>query len=71
MALPDTAQRSLEHWSEARRPEMQAFYTLATEDYRQLAAARRLMSSWPGIAAMTSGGTGTCRWLTDRHRAVR
>jgi SAM-dependent methyltransferase len=29
VALPDTAQRSLEHWSEARRPEMQAFYTLA------------------------------------------
>ncbi|MGH3778533.1 MAG: class I SAM-dependent methyltransferase [Pseudonocardiaceae bacterium] len=37
---PDTAQRSLEHWSEAGRAEMQAFYTLATEDYRRLAAAR-------------------------------
>jgi SAM-dependent methyltransferase len=37
---PDTAQRSLEHWSEAGRAEMQAFYTLATEDYRQLAHAR-------------------------------
>ncbi len=44
MALPhtatDTAQRSLAHWSEAGRAEMQTFYTLATEDYRCLAAAR-------------------------------
>ncbi|MGH3765901.1 MAG: class I SAM-dependent methyltransferase [Pseudonocardiaceae bacterium] len=39
-AHPDTAQRSLEHWSEAGRAEMQAFYALATEDYRRLAAAR-------------------------------
>ncbi|MGH3772567.1 MAG: class I SAM-dependent methyltransferase [Pseudonocardiaceae bacterium] len=40
VALPDTAQRSLDHWSEAKRAEMQAFYALATEDYRQLATAR-------------------------------
>ncbi|WP_181783950.1 class I SAM-dependent methyltransferase [Pseudonocardia pini] len=40
MTRPDTAQRSLDHWSEAGRAEMQAFYALATEDYRQLAAAR-------------------------------
>lgn len=40
VSRPDTAQRSLDHWSEAGRPEMQAFYALATEDYRQLAAAR-------------------------------
>jgi SAM-dependent methyltransferase len=37
---PDTALRSLEHWSEAGRAEMEAFYALATEDYRQLARAR-------------------------------
>lgn len=37
---PDTAQRSLDHWSEAGRAEMQAFYALATEDYRRLARAR-------------------------------
>ena len=37
---PDTAQRSLDHWSEAGRAEMQAFYALATEDYRQLTEAR-------------------------------
>jgi len=40
MTRPDTARRSLDHWSEAGRTEMQAFYTLATEDYRQLAVAR-------------------------------
>ena len=37
---PDTAARSLEHWSEAGRREMEAFYALAVEDYRQLAGAR-------------------------------
>lgn len=35
----DTAHRSLAHWSEAGRTEMEAFYALATEDYRQLAVA--------------------------------
>ena len=35
----DTAQRSLEHWSERGIGEMEAFYALATEDYRQLALA--------------------------------
>jgi SAM-dependent methyltransferase len=37
---PDTARRSLDHWSEAGRAEMEAFYALAVEDYRQLAGAR-------------------------------
>lgn len=40
MTPADTAKRSLEHWSEAGRAEMESFYRLATEDYRQLAAAR-------------------------------
>ncbi len=35
----DTAGRSLAHWSEAGRAEMEAFYVLATEDYRRLAEA--------------------------------
>ncbi len=35
----DTAQRSLEHWSESGLCEMKKFYALATEDYRQLALA--------------------------------
>ncbi len=33
----DTFQRSCDHWSERGRREMEAFYQLATEDYRQLA----------------------------------
>jgi SAM-dependent methyltransferase len=39
MNTGDTAQRSLEHWSEQGLSEMEAFYVLATEDYRQLALA--------------------------------
>jgi SAM-dependent methyltransferase len=40
-ALPDddTAARSLAHWSEAGRAEMEAFYAFATRDYEQLADA--------------------------------
>lgn len=41
----DTAARSLEHWSEHGRAEMEAFYALATEDYRQLASA----ADWPEL----------------------
>ena len=48
MTQPDTAQRSLDHWSEAGRAEMQAFYALATEDYRQLAGARDWNADLPG-----------------------
>ena len=39
MSTGDTAERSLEHWSEAGRTGMEAFYALATEDYRQLTLA--------------------------------
>lgn len=35
----DTEARSLAHWSEDRRAEMDAFYRVATLDYRELAAA--------------------------------
>ena len=35
----DTYARSCDHWSEARRAEMDAFYVLATDDYRHLAEA--------------------------------
>ncbi len=35
----DTAERSLAHWSEAARSEMDAFYRVATLDYRELARA--------------------------------
>ncbi|MEM7530464.1 MAG: class I SAM-dependent methyltransferase [Pseudomonadota bacterium] len=37
--MADTHERSLAHWSEAKRRGMEAFYTLATDDYRHLAAA--------------------------------
>jgi SAM-dependent methyltransferase len=36
----DTADRSLQHWSEDGRRTMDAFYVLATQDYRELVAAR-------------------------------
>lgn len=39
----DTAERSLAHWSEAGRREMEDFYALATTDYRELALAL----DWP------------------------
>jgi len=40
----DTADRSLRHWSEAGRRTMDAFYELATQDYRELVAAH----DWAG-----------------------
>ena len=43
--VDDTAAQSLAHWSEAGRAEMEAFYALATEDYRQLALA----ADWPAV----------------------
>ncbi len=36
----DTADRSLQHWSEDGRRTMDAFYALATQDYRELVVAR-------------------------------
>lgn len=42
--MTDLPERSLAHWSEAGRAGMEAFYTLATEDYRHLAEAR----DWAG-----------------------
>ncbi|WP_179272988.1 MULTISPECIES: bifunctional 2-polyprenyl-6-hydroxyphenol methylase/3-demethylubiquinol 3-O-methyltransferase UbiG [unclassified Rhodococcus (in: high G+C Gram-positive bacteria)] len=47
MSNGDTAERSLEHWSEAGRTGMEAFYALATEDYHQLALA----ADWPALLA--------------------
>lgn len=39
MSRPDTFERSMAHWSEAGRKEMEAFYAVATLDYRELAEA--------------------------------
>lgn len=44
-AGPDTADRSLAHWSEAGRAGMEAFYELASEDYRHLVLA----ANWPAL----------------------
>ena len=38
--MSDILTRSAAHWSEAGREGMDAFYTLATDDYRHLAEAR-------------------------------
>jgi len=37
--MSDTFERSCAHWSEAKRAEMEAFYALASLDYRELAGA--------------------------------
>lgn len=55
----DTAQRSLAHWSEAGRGGMEAFYELAVEDYRQLAAA----VDWPAALRALAGPDGRLRLL--------
>ena len=45
--MSDLPTRSNAHWSEAGRAGMEAFYTLATDDYRHLALAR----DWRGLFA--------------------
>ncbi|MEM6731802.1 MAG: hypothetical protein AAF658_09610, partial [Myxococcota bacterium] len=42
--MSDTYARSLEHWSETGRQEMEGFYALASVDYRHLAEA----NDWRG-----------------------
>ncbi len=54
---PDTFDRSCEHWSDAGREEMEAFYELARVDYRYLAEAY----DW----------AGTFRTLRGRERRLR
>ena len=53
----DLLARSTAHWSEARRAEMDAFYRLATDDYRHLAEARD-WASWLADAQARAGGRG-------------
>ncbi len=57
----DLLARSTAHWSEAKRAGMEAFYTLATDDYRHLAEAR----DWAGwlTAAQTGAGDRPLRLL--------
>jgi len=57
----DLLARSTAHWSEARRAGMEAFYTLATDDYRHLAEAR----DWAGwlLSAQAEAGDRSLRIL--------
>lgn len=50
----DLLARSTAHWSEARRAGMEAFYALATDDYRHLAEAR----DWAGWLAEAQARAG-------------
>lgn len=48
-----TFDRSMEHWSERNRAGMEAFYRLATYDYRLLAEACDWPARFAGVAART------------------
>lgn len=50
----DLLARSTAHWSEDRRAGMEAFYTLATDDYRHLAETR----DWAGWLAAAQAEVG-------------
>ena len=52
--MSDTFARSCQHWSEAKRGEMDAFYALATADYRVLAEAM----DWRGWLAARQAAAG-------------
>ena len=53
----DLLERSTAHWSEERRAGMDAFYRLATDDYRYLAEARE-WAGWLTDAQADAGGRG-------------
>jgi len=52
--MSDTVTRSLAHWDEARRAGMEAFYRLATKDYRHLAESRD-WAAWLAERAEAAG----------------
>ncbi len=53
--MTDTFQRSCEHWSEAKRREMEDFYALASVDYRHLAQALNWKAWLEERQAQTAG----------------
>ena len=55
----DTADRSLAHWSEAGRREMEAFYALARLDYEHLAKAL----DWPEVLAVQASQSSPVRLM--------
>lgn len=52
----DTFERSCEHWSDAGRDEMEAFYELAQVDYRHLAEAYDWAGAFTALASRNSEG---------------
>lgn len=62
MATADTFARSCEHWSDAGRDEMEAFYELARVDYRYLAEAYDWAGAFQTLARRT---------LVDNNCGVR
>lgn len=55
-AQADTFERSCEHWSDAGRDEMEAFYELARVDYRHLAEAYEWAAAFQALADRKGGG---------------
>lgn len=54
-AQADTFERSCEHWSDAGRDEMEAFYELARVDYRHLAEAYDWADAFQSLASRNDG----------------
>ena len=52
----DTFERSCEHWSDAGRDEMEAFYELARVDYRYLAEAYDWAAAFQSLVSRKNGG---------------
>ncbi|MTD44286.1 methyltransferase domain-containing protein [Conexibacter sp. W3-3-2] len=61
----DTAARSLAHWSEAGRSEMEAFYAFASLDYELLARALPWDATLTAVRDRRSLGAGTPLRLLD------
>jgi ABC-type proline/glycine betaine transport system permease subunit len=51
----DTFERSCEHWSDAGRDEMEAFYELARVDYRHLAEAYDWADAFQSLGEQKNG----------------
>jgi len=69
----DTFDRSMAHWSEAGRTEMDAFYRVATRDYRELAEAND-WASWLGGADRildVACGSGKFPVALSRYASLR
>lgn len=75
----DTFERSLAHWSEAGREEMDHFYRVATLDYRELAEAwdwagwveaRRASHPGPVTVLDVACGSGKFPTALRRHTAI-